>query len=511
MRKTIGLLLLGISIFLGWLALREGSRSGGPQARLMVYCAAGLKKPVETLAARFEQETGTRVELQFGGTGTLLTQLRVAGRGDLFIAADEGALADARKLGVVREVLPLAVQHLVLGVRPGNPAHITTLADLEKPGIRLALPNPEAASAGKIGKKLLASRWDAIASRAAVMKPTVTEVAADVKLGACDAALLWDSTAAAFGLHAVPLPEVSTHEEKASVAVLTSADTASPAQALKFARYLSAPEKGGDVLSSEGFKPTGGDTWEPSPELILYSGGINRPAIEGLVQEFASREGIRVTTVFNGCGILCAAMKTMQDSTNPKFPDVYYACDVCFVPPVAQHFPEAVLLTESEIIIAVPKGNPKSIKTLADLARDGLRVGLCNAEQSTLGFMSAGILRSMNLLDSVMKNASSQVPTGDFLVNQLRTGSLDAAIVYRTNIQSQPEHFDAISLPADKARAVQPFAVRADSPRRALGHRLLTWLQDHRGSFEKAGFVWRGDTAPVKSGELEIPDYLRQK
>lgn len=208
------------------------------------------------------------------------------------------------------------------------------------------------------------------------------------------------------------MPELSTHAEEASACVLSSAR--SSAEALKFARYLSAPEKGGAIFRQQGFQTVAGDAWAEKPELILYSGGVNRPAIQELVQAFASREGIDVTTVFNGCGILCAAMKTMKDSTNPKFPDVYYACDVCFVPPVAQHFPEAVLLTEAEIVIAVPKGNPKSIQTLADLARPGLRVGLCNAEQSTLGFMSAGILRSMNLLDSVMKNASSQVPTGDF-------------------------------------------------------------------------------------------------
>jgi hypothetical protein len=75
--------------------------------------------------------------------------------------------------------------------------------------------------------------------------------------------------------------------------------------------------------------------------------------------------------------------------------------------------------------------------------------------------MTMGILSSMNLWESVSKNASSQVPTGDFLVNQLRAGSLDAAVVYRINIQQQAEHFDAVSLPADKARAIQPFAVRS--------------------------------------------------
>lgn len=508
MRKPLALLLFAAAIGLGFYALRPLGREG--KANLTVYCAAGLKKPIETIAADFEKETGTQIELQFGGTGTLLSQLRIANKGDLFIAADEGSLADARKLDVIREVLPLAVQHPVIVVAKGNPKGITMLADLEKTDVKLALPNPEAASIGKVAKKILGARWDALAQKAAVMKPTVTEIAADVKLGASDAALVWDSTVPQFeGLEAIQMPELTSHAEKASAAILKSA--ASSVEALKFARYLTAPEKGGALFTKHGFQPAGGDKWSVKPELILYSGGVNRPAIQELVQEFANREGISVTTVFNGCGILCAAMKTMKDTTTPKFPDVYYACDVCFVPPVAEHFPEAVLLTEAEIVIAVPKGNPKGIKTLADLAQNGLRVGLCNAEQSTLGFMSAGILRSMNLFDSVMKNASSQVPTGDFLVNQLRTGSLDAAVVYRTNIQSQPEHFDAILLPADKAKAIQPFAVRKDSPHSAIGHRLLDYLKANKGSFEKAGFVWRGDTAPVKSGELEIPDYLKQK
>lgn len=509
MSRLFAFLLLAAAIGLGFYSLRP-TGAGSSSSSLTVYCAAGLKKPVEAIAAQYEKETGTRIELQFGGTGTLLSQLRIANKGDLFIAADDGSLADARKLEVIHEVLPLALQHPVIAVAKGNPKGIASLTDLEKPEVKLALPNPEAASIGKVASKVLGAHWDALAKKAAVMKPTVTEIAADVKLGASDAALVWDSTVPQFeGLETIKISELSSHAEKASAAVLKSARTS--VEALKFARYLSAPEKGGTTFAKQGFQPAGGDKWAVKPELILYSGGVNRPAIQELVQEFANHEGISVTTVFNGCGILCAAMKTMQDTTNPKFPDVYYACDVCFVPPVAEHFPEAVLLTEAEIVIAVPKGNPKGIKTLADLAQSGLRVGLCNAEQSTLGFMTAGILRSMNLFDSVMKNASSQVPTGDFLVNQLRTGSLDAAVVYLTNIQSQTEYFDSIPLPADKAKAIQPFAVRKDSPHKAIGHRLLDYLKANKGSFEKAGFVWRGDTAPVKSGELEIPEYLKQK
>ena len=507
-RKAIALILFVVALLLGGLAWKQMSHPAA-QNELTVYCAAGLKKPVEAIAMQYEQEIGTKVNLQYGGTGTLLSQIQVAKRGDIFIAADDGSLADARKLDVIREVIPIALQHPVVAVKNGNPKGIAKLDDLLKDGIKFALPNPEAASIGKVSKQLLGSRWDSFATKASVMKPTVTEIAADVTIGAVDAAIVWDSTVPQFKeTEAVEITELSGHLEKASATVLSFSKH--PTEALKFARYLSAPEKGAPVFQKHGFKPAGGDKWAAKPEMLLYSGGVNRPAIEKLVQNFADREGVTVTTVFNGCGILCAAMKAMESADSPKFPDAYYACDVCFVPPVARQFPEAILLTQTEIVIAVPKGNAKSIKTLADLAQPGLKLGVCNAEQSTLGFMTKAILKTSNLLDSVMKNVVVQVPTADFLVNQMRAGALDAAIVYLVNVKQVSEHFDIIPLPADKAKAVQPFAVRKDSDYRNLSYRLLAFLRAHKESFEAAGFVWTGDSAPVPSDKLDIPPWLKQ-
>ncbi|WP_395715480.1 molybdate ABC transporter substrate-binding protein [Prosthecobacter sp.] len=506
MKKTILLLLLAAFATAAWIVLMPQNVE---KTTITVFCAAGLKKPVEEIALAYQKETGDEVRLQYGGTGTLLSQLKIAKQGDLFIAADDGALSDAKKMGVTREEFQLVKQKPVIAVAKGNPKQVDGLAALKKPEIKLALPNPEAASIGRVTKQLLGTGWDALAAKAAVMKPTVTEIAADLSLGAVDAAIVWDSTVPQFNLEAVTIPELAKHEEFATAAVLAS--STQPAATLRFARYLSAPEKGGAIFQKHGFHNVPGDKWAAKPDLILYSGGVNRPAIEKVLLEFAEREGITITTTYNGCGILCAAMKTMEKSSDPKFPDVYYACDVCFVPPVAEHFPEAVMLTEAEIVIAVPKGNPQGIHTLADLARPGLRVGLCNAEQSTLGFLTSSMLKSMNLWESVSKNASSQVPTGDFLVNQMRTGSLDAAVVYRINIQKAQDHFDAVPLPADKSKAVQPFAVRRDSEHQQLGRRLLAFLREHRKSFEDAGFTWRGEEVPVKSTEIVLPEWLRQK
>ncbi|MFP6866431.1 MAG: substrate-binding domain-containing protein, partial [Roseibacillus sp.] len=221
-------------------------------------------------------------------------------------------------------------------------------------------------------------------------------------------------------------------------------------------------------------------------------------------------EGVTVTTIFNGCGVLCATMQAMNDTSNPKFPDAYYACDLCFVPPVAEAFPEAFLLTETIIGISVQNGNPKNVKTLADLAQAGLKVGICNAEQSTLGFMTQGMLRSSALENAVRKNVVVEVPTADFLINQMRAGALDAVIVYEVNYQLQKEHLEFFPIDHEGARAVQPFSVHVNSERKQLAGRLLAFLQKNRKRSEEAGFTWLGDQPAVKSTDLEIPAWLKK-
>lgn len=510
LRKSLVLVLVSAASLLAVLMIQRARHTPPAKPAITVFCAAGLKQPVEAVARQFLDELGIAVNLQYGGTGTLLSQLQVAKQGDLFIAADDGSLTDAHGRKLIRETLPLVEQRPVLAVQSGNPQGLHALDDLARNDVRLALANPDCASISKVTRRMLGAKWDTLAAKAVMMKPSVTEIAADLQLGAVNAAIVWNSTVPQFkGIEAVELPELSGHRENATAAVLATCDQ--PKQALMFARYLAAPDRGGKTFQQHGFQPAGGDKWVVKPELVLYSGGVNRLAIEKLIQQFSEREGANVTTVFNGCGVLCAAMKSMNDPSNPKFPDAYYACDVCFVPPVAQHFQEVSLLTETEIVIATPKGNPKHVTNLADLAQPGLRVGLCNAEQSTLGYMTAAMLRESNLLENVRKNVVVEVPTADFLINQMRAGSLDAVVVYQVNVRAQTAHLDAIKLPADKAKAVQPFAVRDDSPNRRLSQRLLAFLKDHRETFEAAGFVWRGNEAPVPTNKLEIPEWLQQR
>jgi molybdate transport system substrate-binding protein len=506
--KTALVILMFLALGMGSLTFfHQQSGASRGAGVLRIYCAAGLKQPVEAIAEQYRREFGVEIQLQYGNTGSMLSAIRVARQGDLFIAADDGAIEDGARYDVLREVIPLATQSAVIAVRSGNPKSIHALSDLLRGDVRVALADPQAAAISRTARAALGPAWGPIAERAVVTKPTVNEIAADLSLGAVDAAILWDSTVPQFkGLEGIPIPELSWHRENASAVVLAACTQ--PDAALHFARYLSAPEKGGAIFAEHGFKPHRGDRWASKPELILFSGGVTRPAIEQLVRQFALREGVEVTTVFNGCGILCATMRALSDAKSGRIPDAYYACDLCFMLPVADQFPVSTLLTETDIGIVVKKGNPLGISTLADLAKVGVRVGIGNAEQSTLGHMTRGILRSSNLHDSIRKNVVVEVPTADFLVNQMRAGGLDAALVYRVNALLQREHLDFMPIQHEGAKAVQPFAVRHNSPNWFLANRLLEFLKGNRGEFERAGFLWRGDEPPVLTRDIPQPDWL---
>ncbi len=57
------------------------------QQPLVLYCAAGVNPPVAEIVKDYHDQLGVTVSVQYGGSGTLLSNLRVAQTGDLYLAA----------------------------------------------------------------------------------------------------------------------------------------------------------------------------------------------------------------------------------------------------------------------------------------------------------------------------------------------------------------------------------------------------------------------------------------
>lgn len=462
---------------------------------LFVYCASGVKPAVEPIARDYEREFGVTIRLQPGSSGVLEQQLLQSKLGDLYIPAGvEPFLARGRRKKYIDEILPIAQFRLVLVVQPGNPKKIESLDDLLRGDVDVVIAAKPAA-VGKTTREVLADwhGYDQLIAKATT-KPTVTEVAGDVRIGVrADAGFIWDATARQVELEIVPSDELKQHPMSVStIGAGVLASTKQPTAAIRFARYMSSPEKGQKSFAALHYTLVDGDAWALTPKLSLFSGGVNRVAIEQTLAEFQEREGCELTTTFQGCGSLVTMMQAGQ------LPDAYFACDVSFVDQVASQFQRPVTVSETEMVMLVQPGNPKQIRTLRDLGSQGIRVGLADEQLTALGRLSVQLLKRVGVYDAVIANRCATTPTADMLVAQLLTvNELDAAIVYRANCNYIGTEAEIVPIDEPAARALQPIAIQRQTKHPQLADRLMEAILSTRSRrrFEQSGFRWEHATS----------------
>ena len=472
-----------------------------PSEPLVLYCAAGMRLPVEQIIADYQRVSGVEVQVHYGGSNTLLGQIELSRMGDLYLSADDSYLQLAKEKGLLAEVMPLAVMQAVVGVPRDNPRGIESLDHLLADDTRLVVANPEQAAVGKMVRGALreVGKWEAIeqqTTRHGVFKPTVSDSANDIKLGSVDAGFLWDAVAAQYPeIGVVQLPELAGAVANIGVGVIRSSKQ--PTEAVRFARYLAASDRGLKIFAANGYRPVEGEKWQTKPSLTFYAGAINRAALEPIIAEFEAREGVEVTTLYNGCGILTAQMRSIRDGQSGLFPDAFMACDSYYMDEVEEFFQTPVSVSSAQIVIAVAKGNPKQIHAIADLTKPGVRIALGQPDQCSIGVLSRRLLESGGVYRQVLEeNVVTQVPTSALLVPSITTQAADAALVYITDAQAESARIDIIRIDSALARAVQPFGIARSSEHKQLGERLLDAISQSRHEFESAGFDWQ---LPVES------------
>ncbi len=456
---------------------------------LMMFCAASNRAVMEDIRAEYEKEYGRAVNIQYGPSQTLLSSIEVSNQGDLYLPADDSFLTIAQEKELIAEVLPISRMQGVIAVRKGNPLDIRSYQDLLRDDVRLVQANIEAAAIGALTRQVLSESglWDDLDSATEAYRTTVTDVANDLLVDAADTGIVYDAVLHTYpDLEFVEIPELKEVASQVSIGVIASSKQ--PTAALHFARYVSAKDRGLKHYAGHGFRVDGGDLWADVPELSFFAGSMLRPAIDETITAFEQREGVIVDRVYDGCGILVGQMKAGQR------PDAYFACDTEFMEQVPDLFPEPVDVSQNELVILVHKGNPHKIATLRDLARKGIRVGIGHEKQCAMGWLTQNTFREGGVQKEVMENVKVQTPTGDMLVNQLQTGSLDAAVVYLSNAAGAGDALDAIRIQGlECSIATQPFAIAAESPHAQTASRLfgLICAADSRDSFAAEGFRWQ--------------------
>lgn len=254
---TAGGVIVGATAFATIAALAAGvalTRDAGDARAVSVRCAASLRPAVEPLIAAFTERTGFRVTIEYGGSGALLSGMRVSGRGDVLLAADGSYVRQGRDFGVLGESVVLASQRPVIVVAAGNPRAVRSLDDLLRDDVRFAMANPDVAAIGRTTHERLSAegRWEALANRCKAFKPTVSDVANDVLIGAVDAGIVWDSVVLNYprlrAVDCVPLSEAAEPIE-AAIAAHSTNDPAARA----FLEFLASPDGGIRCFREAGF------------------------------------------------------------------------------------------------------------------------------------------------------------------------------------------------------------------------------------------------------------------
>ncbi|MFP6621473.1 MAG: molybdate ABC transporter substrate-binding protein [Pirellulaceae bacterium] len=500
--------LLAVAI-LSWMLIPK-SPDGVSSARpkLLLYCAAGMRYPMQEIIDEYQEAYDVEISAQYQGSNTLLAQIDITKKGDLYLAADDSYIALAREKGLAAESIPLALLKPVIVVHKDNKS-IQGLDDLLDPANRVCLGNPEAAAVGKKTRKLLmrSGHWEKLkanVTKRGVFKPTVNEVAVDVKLKSVQAGIIWDATVGQYPeLRQIACPELDSGEATIQICVLKG--STNPTAALAFARFISARDRGLQTFSKKGFRVLEGDIWQQRPEITFFAGSVNRRAIEPVIKSFAQREGVTVNTVYNGCGILTAQMRALQKTKGKGFPDSYMACDVYYLKTVQDLFEEGRHVSDTDIVMVVQQGNPKKILQLSDLKRPGIRLALGHPEQCTIGILSRRLLEDTNVYEAIKENQNivTETASSALLIPNITTGAADVVLAYRTDTLAEQARLDVISIPSDLAKAIQPYSIAHSSRFKRLNERLFDTISRSREKFEAAGFNWRLDMSSSTPGTSE--------
>ncbi|HUF46804.1 MAG TPA: molybdate ABC transporter substrate-binding protein [Vicinamibacterales bacterium] len=148
-----------------------GHACASPPAPTRVAAASDLQFALTGIADRFAGETGDRVELIFGSSGTLARQIQDGAPFALFLSADEAFVEQVARAGRTRDQGVLyAIGRIVLFAPFGSPFipsegfdGLTRLLERDKVP-RFAIANPDHAPYGRAAEQALRKRglWDGL-------------------------------------------------------------------------------------------------------------------------------------------------------------------------------------------------------------------------------------------------------------------------------------------------------------------------------------------------------------
>lgn len=216
-----------------------------------VLAAASLTEVYGDLAARFEKlHPNVSITESFGGSSALAAQIVQGAPADLFATANEATAKTVSDAGLTDGTpIVYATNALTLVVPPSNPAHVKTVADLAKPGVKVALCD-KAVPCGSAAISLLAA--EKLSITPVTLETDVKAVLTKVELDEVDAGLVYvtDAKTAGDKVTQLAVPDVANAINRYPIVVLSGSTNKTAARA--FEQFILS-STGLAVLKNAGF------------------------------------------------------------------------------------------------------------------------------------------------------------------------------------------------------------------------------------------------------------------
>lgn len=162
---------------------------------IVAFCGAASKPALEEAAEIFEEQAGIRVELQFSGSGRMLSQMKISQQGDLYIPGSPDYIEKAKKDGVIDPGTERKIAYLVpaIIVQENNPLNIQSLEDLGKDNVDVGICAPESCCIGLYAVEIFEYNniTDKIKPNIVVHAESCSKIASLVVMDKVDAVIGW--------------------------------------------------------------------------------------------------------------------------------------------------------------------------------------------------------------------------------------------------------------------------------------------------------------------------------
>jgi len=166
---------------------------------IIVFAGSSSKAALDAAGKAFEVKTGIIVYSNYGGSGTMLSQLDLSKTGDIFISASPEYTLKAVVKNIIYPDTEVKLYYLVpaILVQKNNPKSITSLADLAKPGLKIAIADPQTVPVGRYAYEILDYNrllYD-VGNNIVVYGESNEKISSYIILNSVDAAIAWDNIA----------------------------------------------------------------------------------------------------------------------------------------------------------------------------------------------------------------------------------------------------------------------------------------------------------------------------